>query len=149
MNVKTGKLIACKNCGSDNYSSLSRIKAGRGNFCSPLCYWHYMKGKPNGRKGMIFSAEIREKMSIGSKGKKSNEKNSQWKGDQVGYFALHNWVKRHLGKPLSCKMEDLTCKGKFEWANISRKYLRDLTDWMSLCKSHHYRYDRKGMVISN
>lgn len=108
-----------------------------------------MKGKPNGRKGMIFSAEIREKMSIGSKGKKSNEKNSQWKGDQVGYFALHNWVKRHLGKPLSCKMEDLTCKGKFEWANISRKYLRDLTDWMSLCKSHHYRYDRKGMVISN
>ena len=29
----------------------------------------------------------------------------------------------------------------FEWANKSHKYLRKLSDWISLCSSCHKQYD--------
>jgi hypothetical protein len=33
----------------------------------------------------------------------------------------------------------------FQWANISKKYLRDFSDWMQLCASCHAKYDR-GLI---
>ena len=50
-----------------------------------------------------------------------NEKNPQWKGDDVGYTALHNWVKRNKSKPKLCEC----CKKKppYDLANISGKYM--------------------------
>ena len=43
-----------------------------------------------------------------------------------------------------CNSED---KKKYEWANISRKYKRDLKDWIRLCTKCHIIYDgsRKGI----
>ena len=65
----------------------------------------------------------------------------QWKGQKVGNIALHQWVMKHLGKPEKCS-ECLTTKAKrFEWANISRQYKRDLSDWKRLCKKCHIRFD--------
>ncbi len=71
------------------------------------------------------------------------ENHHGWKGEKVGYRALHYWVERRLGKPMLCIFEDLTCKGMMEWANIDGKYKRNLNDWMSLCRSHHRRIDNK------
>lgn len=72
-----------------------------------------------------------------------------WKGDDVGYAALHNWVERRLGKPSKCNQcgtEDAAC---FDWANKSGKYLRDLSDWERLCRSCHMKSDGRGFKKGN
>lgn len=70
--------------------------------------------------------------------------NPLWKGDEVGYFSLHNWVKRHKGSPEQCEFcfKDGLTGNQIHWANKSGQYLRDLNDWLRLCAKCHYHYDR-------
>ncbi len=60
----------------------------------------------------------------------------------VGYMKLHKRVWRARGRAAGypCTQADGTCKGRMEWACISREY-RDIDDFMVLCISHHRRYD--------
>jgi hypothetical protein len=71
-----------------------------------------------------------------------------WKGDDVGYVSLHAWVRRNLGTPKKCEFCNTTTAVKFEWANKSHEYKRDLTDWIRLCVPCHSRYDNVGAKIS-
>jgi hypothetical protein len=72
---------------------------------------------------------------------KRGNKNPNWKGDKVGYVALHNWVKRRIGITKICK--SCGCNNKrLDLANISGNYLRDLNDWVWLCKPCHAVLDR-------
>lgn len=67
---------------------------------------------------------------------KTGRLNPMWKGDKVGYHALHNWVKRHFPKPTKCNI----CQQEKSWldlANISQDYKRDLVDWEWLCRKCH------------
>lgn len=94
-------------------------------------------------KGKVYSKELRLKMSIISTG----EKNHAWKGDKVGYSALHNWIRKYLGKANHCEECGLAeipsgKKRYFQWANLSRRYRRDLKDWKQLCIKCHVQYDR-------
>lgn len=66
--------------------------------------------------------------------------NPAWKGDGVGYYGLHRWIYKQLGKPCRCNHCDKT-EGRFEWANKSKEYKRELNDWISLCYSCHDKYD--------
>lgn len=59
------------------------------------------------------------------------ENHHAWKGDNVGYFSLHNWIKRQLGKPTECVNGHIA--KRYYWANISGEYKRDLSDWHELC----------------
>ena len=68
------------------------------------------------------------------------KKNINWKGDKVGYFALHAWIRRKMGKAKQCEFCDKT-EGTIQWANKSGKYERNLNDWLSLCASCHSKYD--------
>lgn len=82
-----------------------------------------------------------------NKGKKciqfTESNNSQWKGDAVGYHPLHQWVTRHLGKPTNCERcgrENVPARdgrSTIQWANISKQYKRETTDWERLCVSCH------------
>lgn len=132
----------------------------KGKHCSP---------KTEFKNGDAVSAEIRKKISMASKGKiksdecrrklseahkgmkkpwakpphKLGEKSSHWKGDDVGYGGLHDWVRETLGKPTKCEhcgKDGLTGKD-IHWANKSGKYKRDLSDWMRLCSKCHGKYD--------
>jgi len=81
------------------------------------------------------------------------EKNQQWKDEEAGYNAKHHWLVRHFGKADRC--ENPNCfyprkqfNGKimlfpkrYERANISGKYLRNINDWIKLCVSCHHKYD--------
>lgn len=73
------------------------------------------------------------------------ESHYAWKGDKVGYRALHSWIERKLGKPNFC--ED--CRNgklnsrRYNWANISGKYLRNINDWRRLCVKCHKAFDKK------
>jgi hypothetical protein len=104
-------------------------------------------GKNNPMFGKQFTKEHRLKISNGVREavKRNPEKflgksggdNGMWKGDNVGYDALHDWIKRQKGKAENyiCSHKDKTCKGKLEWANKSGKYKRDLSDWFVFCQS--------------
>src|SRR3990167_2453385 len=71
-----------------------------------------------------------------------DENNPSWKGNQVGYTALHEWVKRRLPKTELC--QNCRAKPPFDLANISQEYKRDFTDWEWLCKSCHAKKDGIG-----
>ena len=79
----------------------------------------------------------------------TGEKHPAWKGDKVGYYALHDWVQSRKGKAKYClyaKTLYSDCRGQYEWANISQEYERDINDYMSLCNKHHNQYDSKFKV---
>lgn len=67
-------------------------------------------------------------------------KNSEWKGDHVGYTALHEWVKRHKPKQDFCT-DCKQVKKRLDLANISQQYKRDINDYEWLCVSCHMHKD--------
>lgn len=64
-----------------------------------------------------------------------------WKGEAVGYAALHDWVDRYKSRTGVC--EWCGANGKTQFANLSGEYRRDLNDFAEVCASCHIRHDRK------
>lgn len=110
-------------------------------------------------RGRLVSLETRKKMSIAGKGRPKTEETKRrmsegkkgvkaynWKGDKAGYKAIHQWITRCLGKANKCEghLFGIKCRGlekRFEWANISGEYKRDLKDYIQLGHSCHIKYD--------
>ena len=85
------------------------------------------------------SPEKREQLKKTMKGKNLNENNGQWKGNEVGYGALHSWIKRNqiVPKPKLCKCK----KNKpFDLANKGI-YDRNPKNWEWLCRKCHMESD--------
>jgi hypothetical protein len=68
-----------------------------------------------------------------------SETNPNWKGDDVGYAALHEWIGNRKPKPELCEI----CRKKppRDLANISGEYKRDIDDYHWLCRSCHMKKD--------
>jgi hypothetical protein len=72
-----------------------------------------------------------------------------WKGSKVSYSGLHKWVKKWLGLPkecVYCGVKDARRKDgrrTIQFANVSHKYKRNLTDWIPLCTPCHSKYDKE------
>lgn len=113
-------------------------------------------------KGRSWNESERKKISIARKGIRSSqatefqkgqvpwsllnpdkikrgENSHRWKGDDVGYGGVHQWVYKALGKPAVCTNCTKTdgSKRSYHWHNISGEYKRDLDDWIRLCSSCH------------
>jgi len=73
-------------------------------------------------------------------------KNNMWKGDKVGYCALHEWIKNRLPKPETC--EECHAVSPYDLANRSNKYKRDLSDWEWLCRKCHMEKDGRIKKLS-
>lgn len=136
----------CIVCEKEFTALESPSRKGRGKTCSRICYHKWRKGKPAWNLGKSSPWMIGNKHRIG-KGNPNPHKmfadvNHKWKGDKVGYRALHYWVERQLGKPKKCEF-CLTEKAIFHWANKSGSYLRDKSDWLRLCAKCHKEYDFK------
>ena len=113
-------------------------------------------GENNGMFGKSHSKKWKQRMSkvhkkLGTTPPHPKDENHpRWKGDGVGYDALHSWIQRKLGKAQTC----IICKGAktptktFQWANISREYKRVLEDWVELCSSCHRIFDYYKLTIS-
>lgn len=73
------------------------------------------------------------------------ETNPAWKGDDVGYKSIHDWVRRYKTKTgicTHCRKDKGTLTGHAtQWANIDALYRRNLDDYIELCPSCHKRYD--------
>jgi hypothetical protein len=104
-------------------------------------YWFKKGIRP---KTAIKKGEHRGLVSEFKKGMRPKS----WKGENVGYCSLHQWVYYHLGQSMQCehcgKIE--TNRYKIHWANKSGKYLRDLSDWLRLCFACHRKYDARAVV---
>lgn len=150
----------CMECGVAYFISMKQAMSAS-KFCARKCANKFylrkhggtMKGKKHTEeakkkiglfsKGKVFSRETRQKISIAKVG----DKNPNWKGEKVGYDALHIWIRRRLVKPEICS----NCKeGKaLDLANISQKYKRDLTDWEWLCRKCHMTKDGRIINLKN
>lgn len=76
---------------------------------------------------------------------KRDELNPLWKGNQVGYNALHLWVRQRYHKPELC--EHCTTRPSIDLANKSGLYIRDLTDWWYLCRKCHMDMDGRNQQL--
>lgn len=110
--------------------------------------WGFKNGHIPWNKGKSWSTKMKKKLSLAhlgqkswNKGKKypefSGKNHPHWKGNFVGYGALHDWVARKLGKPSKCERCKTKIAKKYEWANKSGRYLRKINDWIRLCNSCH------------
>lgn len=81
-----------------------------------------------------------------NQGFQKDEKHYLWKGDKVGYYALHHWINKKLGRPGTCEICGITglWGKKIGWANKDHKYKRVLKDWMRLCRKCHRQHDLKN-----
>jgi hypothetical protein len=72
------------------------------------------------------------------------ENNGMWKGDNVSYAALHDYIKYHLPRPEQCEI----CKKvkPYDLANKSGEYRRDFKDWYWLCRKCHMRSDGRIFI---
>ena len=84
--------------------------------------------------GHKHSEETKEKMCWynrkGFKFRKSNHKSDI----EIGYRALHQWIKRRKPQPITCEKCGIINK-PLELSNISGKYLRDVNDFEWACRS--------------
>lgn len=106
-------------------------------------------------KGVPISEETRQKIRSTRKNREDSynypakEKHWNWKADDVGYRAVHRWLVRTYGRSNICEKclqkPGLTKNGKskIQWANKTGKYLRDREDWIQLCISCHWKYDKR------
>jgi DNA-directed RNA polymerase subunit RPC12/RpoP len=144
----------CKICGKEFIQRRNRKRVA----CSKSCSNRLPKKRNpwnKGKKGSILPNKGSFK-----KGENLREKNNAWKGDSVGYNALHSWINKYLGKPNKCENKDcmyprkmvgknkiMFAPKRFEWANISRTYKRDFSDWIRLCVSCHKQYDSGKLIL--
>ena len=69
------------------------------------------------------------------------ENHPMWKGDSAGYVAIHMWLKKYYGKPDRCENDPTHKAKRFEWANTTGTYTRNIKDYQQLCPSCHRRMD--------
>lgn len=128
--AKSGK---CKSC-------VNKLRKGRKNKGG----WHHSEE----HKKMMSKKLKGRKVSEETKAKISGAKSHKWKGNSAGYHAIHTWVRKNAGKPSYCEHCKTSDKRKrYEWANVSRTYKRELSDYIRLCAKCHRDYDsnyRKG-----
>lgn len=107
--------------------------------------------------GKKLTSETKQKMSLAHLGKKFTQehkknmgkarqgnKSSSWKGEMVGYAALHNWMRKNKPKLNSCehcgsmdKKLELAYEDHQAGKQTPRKYKRDINLFHWLCHSCH------------
>lgn len=121
----------CQICKKVNNAKPCVVKSGRKKYCSLSCRY----------KGTA-------RIMIGNKNNDNWDptgiNNPNWKGEEISYIGIHAWVTRQLGRPHQCENCLTKEYHRYEWANISGKYKRDLSDWVRLCVPCHRNYDNNA-----
>ena len=97
---------------------------------------------------MKIYAKERRKLPVKLHHRNVGSNNGHWKGEEVGYSALHEWIRRRLKKPRKCTRCNVK-KDLLDLANKSGEYKRDLTDWEYLCRKCHMATDGRSDYLRN
>lgn len=100
-----------------------------------------------GAKGRHWklSEESRRNISLAHLGIKNTWQKKEVVKPTTPYRIVHYWIQTRLGKPHyceHCKKTDLPHRS-YNWANVSKQYKRELSDWIRLCIKCHKKYDKK------
>lgn len=79
---------------------------------------------------------------IAAKRDQRGQKNASWKGDAACYTAFHHRLTALFGSPRTCEDCNTTTARHYDWANLTGNYA-DPTDYRRLCRSCHWRRDKK------
>jgi hypothetical protein len=124
------KIKVCEHCGkefSNNYSFSNHKR------------WLDKEYKEKTMNKIKKTHNTLESRKLSSDSKLGNL-NPAWKGDNVGYVSLHDWIKRRKPKSMFCeKCGEIT--SKLDCANISGEYKRDISDFRWLCRRCHMKED--------
>jgi hypothetical protein len=73
----------------------------------------------------------------------SGTSHPHWRDGDIAYVTAHTRVYKARGKADHCSIEDCdTGSTTFHWANLTGSYA-DIDDYVQMCASHHFRYDRE------
>lgn len=141
--IKNGWNINCGSCGKKIYVVPSQLKRGRGKFCSMSCRSKVIVYKMHKSRGEAWRAKARLNISkLHSIVQKDETRHPRWKGDDVGYFGVHDWMTKYYGQPIGCEVCNLDDKNrKYNWANLSGDYKRKREDFKRMCVPCHRKYD--------
>lgn len=112
----------------------------------------YLAEHPHQRAGKRHNEETKAKISVAKSGRRTSlrgENHYGWKGDDAGYMACHNWLRRtypRLGVCEDCDAKVGTSKGSgTQYAyigNLERGYERDREKYRQLCVPCHRKFDQ-------
>ncbi len=109
-----GEWRNCLRCEKLVWFNQARILNGGGKYCSQLC-----SNKSTGLRG---------------------DKSPHWKGNDVGYYGIHNWLYTNFGKADKCEQCGRT--KRVQWAKLKDKpYERKRENFFKLCSICHIIYD--------
>ena len=104
----------CKRCGKEFLAHSSRVKKWGALYCSRDC-----SNKSTALRG---------------------ENSPHWKGDNVGYCGIHDWLKTQYG--LAEKCEQCGSSKNVQWAKMKDvPYMRRRENFWQLCQQCHLDYD--------
>lgn len=129
--------INCLICGKEKKVYPYKLKEGKGKYCSLECSYRNPVNIERARNlgllniGRKCTEDSKIKKRIALIGRFTKEKNTHWKGSNVGYTAIHKWIRENYGSASKCVNGHI---GKrYYWANISGEYKRDVDDYHQLC----------------
>lgn len=136
----------CQKCGKEFQILPSTLRGlpGRGKYCSASCRSKVVvKRLVQRNKAHEFVDAQRESMNRLHVYQHSNEAlHPRWKGNDAGYYSIHDWITKHYGQPVGCDVCGLNDSSrKYHWANLSHEYRRDRSDFKRMCVSCHRKYD--------
>lgn len=144
------KIKKCSVCGAGFFGQNNK-------FCSNDCKAKSMTGKKltkehrkklsEAKRGYVpehlHTPEMKAKAAskrVIPKPRYQNEHHA-WKGDNAGYVAIHQEIRRIKGTPSVCEFCGTRAAKKYEWANVDHLYSRDPDDYIRLCTKCHRNYD--------
>lgn len=145
--------LSCRYC--HNTYEVHPYRLGKSKYCSRSCTNKDMQGKivphllklrplMKGANHPLFGKKLpdwwRKKISD-NHADLSGDKSPTWKGDDVGYYGVHDWIYKEKGSPKKCELCKTTTANKYHWANRDHKYRRDINDWLRLCVPCHKKHD--------
>ena len=86
------------------------------------------------------------KARVPAKRDQTGPKNHMWKGDEASKYAFHRRLYSRFGKPARCGKCGTTEAQNYDYANLTGRY-EDINDYMPMCRSCHWKYDKKILNI--
>jgi len=158
---RVGTTFNCLQCGKENTRPGKNTKTPP-KFCDKRCHGDYLRDHstdPDRVAQRIAMNEVfREKLKTGWHpmiGIVANDNQRAglaigWalgaaknKGDLASYPAIHHWIRKQKGRAKECERCGESVK-LVQWANVSGEYYRDVDDYIALCRSCHWAFDKEN-----